>query len=323
MCTAISYHPLDHYFGRNLDLEHSYNETVAITPRNFPFRFRETAGIPTHYAVIGMATIIDDYPLYYDATNECGLSIAALNFPGNAVYNSIQCNYINLASFELIPWVLSQFSTAEEVKQALSKVNIINQPFSDNLPPSPLHWLVSDREHSIVVEPTNNGLQIYDNPINVLTNNPPFPYHLSNLQNYINISADEPVNRFAEKLNISAYSRGMGGIGLPGDLSSASRFVRAAFTLHNAVADNNESSCISQFFHILGSVAQQQGCVRLPSGLERTVYSSCCNTTKGIYYYTTYENNQITGINMHNEDLDQKTLISFPLITTQQIHQMN
>lgn len=323
MCTAISYTANDHYFGRNLDLEHAYIEAVTITPRNFPFHFRETAGMPSHYAMIGMAAVVDNYPLYYDATNEYGLSIAALNFPGNAVYNQVQCNHINIASFELIPWLLSQFKTVIEVKNALEKVNIIDTPFNSELPTSPLHWIVSDRRVSIVIEPTANGLLIIDNPINVLTNNPPFQYHLYNLQNYINISANEVTNRFSDSLSLTPYSRGMGSIGLPGDLSSSSRFVKAAFVLQNSVADDNESSQISQFFHILGSVAQQRGCVRLSSGMERTIYSSCCNTNKGIYYYTTYENSQITGINMHNEDLVGKTLISYPLITDQQILWMN
>ena len=86
MCTAISYKTKDHYFGRNLDLEYSYVESVTVTPRNYPFHFRKERDFPKHYAMIGMAYVQDDYPLYYDATNEKGLSIAALNFPQNAHY---------------------------------------------------------------------------------------------------------------------------------------------------------------------------------------------------------------------------------------------
>ena len=113
-------------------------------------------------------------------------------------------------------------------------------------------------------------------------------------------------------------------MGRPGDLSSASRFVRAAFTKLHAHAGESESESISQFFHILGSVAQQRGCVRLEDGsYEFTIYSSCCNTCKGIYYYTTYENSQITAVDMHREDLDGSTLISYPLILDQQILAQN
>ena len=116
----------------------------------------------------------------------------------------------------------------------------------------------------------------------------------------------------------------MGGIGLPGDLSSVSRFVKAAFTKLNSISGWSESESISQFFHILGSVAQQRGCVCMQEGIyEITIYSSCCNMDKGIYYYTTYENSQITAVNMYNEDLESEELVSYPLIKGQQINKQN
>ena len=102
MCTAISFNADNHYFGRNLDLEFCYNETVTITPRNFAFGFRKTNTIKSHYAIIGVATVAENYPLYYDATNEKGLSIAGLNFPENAYYNRVDDTKINIAPFELI-----------------------------------------------------------------------------------------------------------------------------------------------------------------------------------------------------------------------------
>ena len=108
MCTAVAYKTKDHYFGRNLDLEYSYHETVTITPRNYHFRFRNTEDMEKHYAIIGMAYVLDYYPLYYDATNEKGLSIAALNFPDNAVYQPEKRDKVNVASYELIPWILCQ-----------------------------------------------------------------------------------------------------------------------------------------------------------------------------------------------------------------------
>ena len=116
----------------------------------------------------------------------------------------------------------------------------------------------------------------------------------------------------------------MGGIGLPGDLSSVSRFVKAAFTKLNSISGWSESESISQFFHILGSVAQQRGCVCMQEGkYEITLYTSCCNATKGIYYYTTYENHQISAVDMHRENLDGTTLICYPVIQGEQIHFQN
>lgn len=319
MCTAISFLSGHHYFGRNLDLEYHYQESVTITPRNYPLNFRETHTIDNHYAIIGIATVVNDYPLYYDATNEHGLSVAALNFPGNAVYNSVDKSKTNISSFELIPYILGKYGSVNEVKQVFQEINIVDIPFNNELPVTPLHWLVADRTQSITVEQTNDGIQIYDNPINVLTNNPPFPYHLENIRNYLNLTANEPKNRFSTNIDISAYSRGMGAIGLPGDVSSASRFIRAAFVLHNSKSENSEEKNISQFFHILGSVEQQKGCVCVGDLFEETIYTSCCDTDFGIYYYTTYNNRQITAVNMYRHDIDGADLITFPLKFEQQI----
>lgn len=323
MCTAISFHATNHYFGRNLDLEKTFIERVTITPRNFPLSFTETTGLKSHYAIIGMAAVIDNYPLYYDATNECGLSVAALNFPGNAIYRQPKSGCINIASFELIPWLLSKFSSVQQAQEALQNVNITNTAFSETIPPSPLHWIVSDERVTITIEATLDGLSILENPIHVLTNNPPFPYHLYNLQNYLNVSASEPNNHFSKSLPLKPHSRGMGSFSLPGDFSSSSRFIRAAFALHNTVPTKTEEDSITQFFHILRYVAMPMGCVRIKDGIEYTTYSSCCNTTKGIYYYTTYENQQITAVNMRNENLDLPSLISYPLIRTQKINMAN
>ena len=324
MCTAITYSTDNHYFGRNLDLEYSYKETVTITPRNYEFKFRKVQNIKKHYAIIGMAYVAEDYPLYYDAINEKGLGMAGLNFPGNADYKEEKEDKNNIAPFEFIPYVLSQCSNIKEVKELLKNINIALINFSNELPVSPLHWIISDKELSITVESVKEGIKIYDNPVGVLTNNPTFDIQMFNLNNYINLSTEKPINNFSKKLNLETYSRGMGAIGLPGDLSSASRFVKATFTKMNSISGNSESESISQFFHILGSVYQQRGCVHMGENkYEITIYSSCCNMDKGIYYYNTYENSQITGIDMYKENLESDKLISYDLIKGQQIFLQN
>ncbi len=324
MCTGANYTTRDHYFGRNLDLEFSYNETVTVTPRNFPFAFRRSESLVSHHAMIGMATIADGYPLYYDATNEQGLSMAGLNFPGNAVYHPEAPGRTNITPFEFIPWILGQFETVGEVKSALETMNLIDISFNETFPLSPLHWIISDRTESITVESVAEGLRVYDNPVGVLTNNPPFDMQMFNLNNFMHLSKHPPETHFSDELEFDVYSRGMGAIGLPGDLSSASRFVKAAFTKLNSVSGESESESISQFFQILGSVAQQRGCVEVsPGEFEITIYSSCCNTDTGVYYYTTYENSRITAVDMHREDLDGRALIDYPLTHEQQILRQN
>ena len=324
MCTAITYKTKDHYFGRNLDLEYSYRETVTIMPRNFPLKFRHVEVPEKFFAMIGMATVAENYPLFYEATNEKGLSMAGLNFPGNADYKPFVDGKDNVSPFEFIPWILGQCSTVKEARALLERINLLKENFSEELPLSPLHWMISDREESITVESVKEGLKIYDNPVGVLTNNPSFDYQIFNLNNYMSLSIEAPVNSFSKELDLKTYSRGMGAMGLPGDLSSASRFVKAVFTKMNSLSGASESESISQFFHILGSVAQQRGCVHMGEGkYEITLYSSCCNTDKGIYYYTTYENSRITGVDMHKENLEGIELIGYPLIQGQQIYMQN
>lgn len=324
MCTAVTYRQRDHYFGRNLDLWYSYEEAVTITPRNYPFHFRRVASLNSHYAMIGMATVAEGYPLYYEATNEKGLSMAGLNFPELAVYLPEKPGMNNIAPYEFIPWILGQCGTVNDAKEKLANLNLADIAFSEALPPSPLHWIIADRERAITVEPMADGLHIYDNPIGVLTNNPPFDFHLYNLRNYLNVSIDPAVNHFSEDYDIQPYSNGMGGIGLPGDYSSASRFVKAAFVKLNSVSGDSEAECVGQFFRILSSVAMPRGCVRMEEdNYEITVYSCCCNTDKGIYYYTPYDHSRIVGVDMHRENLDGHSPVCYPLTKNQTIEIQN
>lgn len=303
MCTAISFLTKDHYFGRNLDLEYSYNETVTITPRNFPLPFRHRETFKNHYAMIGMAYVQDDYPLYYDAINEKGLSMAGLNFPENADYKPFTADKDNIAPFEFIPWILAQCESLEEAKKLLSRINLIHENFSEALPVTPLHWIIADRTGSLTVESTKDGLKIHTNPLGILTNNPPFDQQMSNWNQYH-----------------SKYCPSM----LPGDLSSESRFIRAACLKHNSICDGLEEESVSQFFHFLSNLEYVKGCHRAENtSYKITVYSSCCNTDKGIYYYKTYDNSQISGVNMLHENLNENQLISYPLMKKQEFHWQN
>ena len=325
MCTASNYITDNHYFGRNFDYEISYNERVTITPRNYKFEFRKIDPIESHYAIIGIAAGIDGYPLYYDACNEKGLSIAGLNFAGNAVYREVEEDMVNITPFELIPYLLGKASSVSEARDLLAEINLVNINFADELPLSPLHWMMSDEHEAIVIEPMADGLKIFDNPVGVLTNNPPFDKQLFFLNNYRALSNKNPEKTFGGDFDMDEYSRGMGAIGLPGDLSSASRFAKVAFTRANSYSDSDEASSVGQFFHILGSVEQQNGCTFIadPDLYEYTIYTSCYNTNKCILYYRTYHNSQITAVDLNNEDLDSTELINYLLINEEQINFIN
>ncbi|MBQ8390285.1 MAG: choloylglycine hydrolase [Oscillibacter sp.] len=324
MCTAVTYQTKDFYFGRTLDYEFAYPSEVVVMPRNFGLRFREAGALERHHALIGMAYVAQGYPLYYEAVNERGLGMAGLNFVGNAVYRESTPGKDNIAQFEFIPWVLGQCRSVQEARTLLERINLTNTPFSEALPVSQLHWLIADREEAITVESVEEGLRVYGNPVGVLTNNPPFPAQLFSLNNFLHLSPKDPENCFSASLALQRYSRGMGALGLPGDLSSQSRFVRAAFVKMNSVSGGTESESVSQFFHILGAVDQQRGCCDVGDGkFEITIYTSCCNADRGVYYYTTYENHQISGVDMHREDLEGSDLVRWPLITGEQIRMQN
>ena len=318
MCTAATLLTRDFYMGRTLDYEFSYGEEITLTPRNYPLTFRHTAAPAPRYAILGMAHVANGYPLYYDAVNEAGLGMAGLNFVGNAVYAPLVPGRENVAQFEFIPWILCQCATLDEARSKLAALNLVGTPFSPQLPAAQLHWLIADRTGALVVDSTATGLHVYENPAGVLTNNPPFPQQLFQLNNYLQLSPCQPTNRFAAALPLAPYSRGMGALGLPGDLSSASRFVRVAFVRNNSVSGEDEAASVSQFFHILGSVEQQRGCCEVePGQYEITIYTSCWNAQRGVYYYTTYNRRQITAVDMHRENLDGSALVRYPMLDTE------
>lgn len=320
MCTSIALRNEEAYFGRSMDLGCGFNECVAVTPRNYPFVFRKAGTLNSHRAIIGMAQVEDNYPLYAEGCNESGLGMAGLNFPGNAFYfKTPSADKANISPFEIIPWVLGQCDTVKQARELICKSQLTDIPFSEKLPLATLHWQIADKESTIVLECTESGMNIYDNPVNVLTNNPTFDFQLLNLSRYLNLTVKRPSNVFSDN-GVQINSLGLGSVGLPGDFSSMSRFVKAAFILMNSKCGCNEESMVSQFFHILDSVAVVNGSIGDNSDEGYyTRYSCCMDLNRGIYYYKTYNNSRIAAINMNKGCLDSKELIKFPLRTHQSI----
>ncbi len=325
MCTAISYRGGTHYFGRTLDLEYGYHETVTVTPRRFPLTFRLAGKMETHHAIIGIsAGEPRDYPLYYDGANEHGLAMAALNFPNYANYPSAgEAAGDRIAPFELILWVLGQCADADEAETLLQHCTVVNLPFSDALPLTPLHWMIADRLRSLVVESTAEGMRVFRNPMDVMTNSPDFPAQLGHLQSFRALSAQEPPCRFPGQDRLPGVGRGLGAVGLPGDWSSPSRFVRAAFALGNAPRDIDEFTALEDFFRIADCVSVPRGCVRVEDEDVITRYTACADTARGLYYWTTGRNRQIQCVSLHRAAPAGDQLRRFPLYTPRQIRHHN
>ena len=314
MCTAISDNGCCHLFGRTLDIECSYGEMAVVTPRNFRLAFLHEGAVARHLSIMGIACIRQNVPLYYDAVNEAGLAAAGLNFPSNAVYRAPEEGVHNVASFELIPWVLSQCETLEAAIKLLKKTNITSDCFSPDMPATPLHWLIADKSGAVTVESVAGGLKIYENSFGVLTNNPPFPYHQTSIANFMHLDSRPAQNNLCPSLDLAPYSRGMGAMGLPGDLSSPSRFVRAVFAKNHTAPASVEQDAVSRFFHLMDTVSVPCGCVKTQEGKSvLTVYTSCASTGTFTYYFTTYRNRRIRAVCPNDAQREASDLLLFSM----------
>ncbi len=320
MCTAILLNDKHNLFGRNLDVECSYGEKVVITPRNYEFNFRSGETLSNHYAMIGMSAIRHGYPLYFDATNEKGLSVAGLRYVDACYYNESE-NLKNIAVFELIPYILGICQNVDEAVKCLSKINVTSIKFDEATPVAPLHWIIADKSKAVAVECDKTGMNVLENDVGILTNMPDFRTQTYNLASYMNLGVNVCHDTFLPGIKLREYSRGLGAFGLPGDMSSMSRFVRAAYIKFNSHSLSQSNDCgITRFFHILKCVSQIYGCTLTEDGKkEFTLYSSCCDTDRLIYYYTTYTNSRINGIQMTENTMRGKELTSFTLKYEQDI----
>lgn len=311
MCTAINSIGVCHLFGRTLDLECSYGENVVVAPRNFRLNFLHQRSFVSHFSMIGTAYVSERAPLYYDAMNEAGLCMAALNFPNNAAYSQEKKEDMNnVASFELIPWILCQCESIYEARELLMKTNVTGEDFSRELTATPLHWIVADRSGAITVESTRTGLVIYENGFGVLTNSPEFSYHTTYIADYLGVDSAYPKNLLCPRENIDIYSRGLGAKGLPGDFSSASRFVRAVFLNGHADHGDNEREEVNRFFHIMDNLSVPLGSVKTSEGESvMTVYTSCACSDSMTYYFNTYGDRRIRAFSLNDMDIDGGELV--------------
>ena len=329
MCTALSIMSKDNqnFFGRNMDLEYNFNQSVMIIPRKYSYKDNVTGKmIKTNYAIIGMGSVIDNHPAMADAMNEKGLACAGLNFAGFAYYEEkIVPGKINIAPYDFLLWVLFNYETVDEVKRDIENIELVSVPINENYPLPTLHWMIADKTgKSIVVEKTKEKFVVYDNTVGVLTNNPTFDWHLMNLNEYVSISEVHPKETNWCSQELKPLGVGAGSRGIPGDFASVSRFVRISFIKSRVPVINDNSNVLSQFFHMLDYVAMVKGGVETAERKEDlTLYSSCMDQEKGIYYYKTYNNNRINAIDINKENLDENEIKLFSYLEKQDVNYQN
>ncbi|MBQ9180775.1 choloylglycine hydrolase [Candidatus Saccharibacteria bacterium] len=313
MCTGVRFSDDkgNMYFGRNLDWSEGYGQKVVVTPRNYIYHSAFLGDIKmNHGAVIGMAIVEENVPLYFDCANEAGLAIAGLNFPGYAEYAPAAVDgKTNVAAYEFPLWVVANFASVDEAEKILKDVAIVAKPINDKFPVSELHFIIGDGKRSIVVEYTKNGMEIFENDVDILTNQPGYGWHQENLRNYMNLFAEMPEKINWQKAEMVPFGSGSLMRGLPGDYYSPSRFIRVAYLNTHYPTKSTEEENVSRLFHTLTGVAMIDGAAKMGNGKpEITVYTGGYSAAAKTYYYNTYENPAIVSVKMADYDLDSADL---------------
>lgn len=314
MCTAIRFGK--RYFGRTLDFERGYGEEIVIVKRG-ALRLLDAEN---RYAIMGVGVVKSRRPLYFDGVNEWGLCGAALNFPTLAVYCD-KCEVgTAISSSQLISFALGFCRSVSEVREMLEKICISDEGADENTPPTPLHWIFADGREAITVESVKEGLRVYDNPIGVLTNAPDFNYHMTRLADFAALQAENPDRCFTHS---PPYSRGMGAIGLPGDFSSSSRFVRAAFIKENMKVAEGEEGDVSRIFSAIAPLEVPPGCVLNDEGeAVVTRYTAVIDMENPTYYLTTSACRTIRSISLSDIDESVGKIYSVPFYCEEKIERI-
>lgn len=310
MCTGIRFTDThgNMFFGRNLDWGCGYGEQVFVTPRNYQRPYAFDGPARGGYALIGTAIEAEGIPLYFDCGSEKGLAVAGLNFPGEgfAQYEKAPVEgKTNIAAYEFPLWVASEFATVDEAEAALQNVAIVDHPVSPQWQSSMLHFFIGDAKRSIVVEYRADGMHIYHDDVDVLTNQPNFDWQRENLRNYISLTPQVPQPAQWDKATLAPYGTGSGMRGMPGDYYSPSRFVRAAYLNAHYPQQEGEADNVTRLFRTLGGVAMIKGASLMSDGsTEFTVYTGGFSAATNTYYFATYDHPVIVAHAMNETDLD-------------------
>lgn len=331
-CTGLQLKALDGSYvnGRTVEFGVALDIAGLIVPRNMDFKGTlpdGTAGLAykSKYGAIGANTFGE--AAIVDGINEKGLSVGMFYFPGYATYATItpQNKTHALSPTEFPNWILTQFSTVDEVKAAIS--NVVIAPTTPKNWPGlpPFHYIVYDQSgKSIAIEPTDGQLKVYDNPIGVFTNSPTFDWQITNIANYINLSPNNTVTKTIDNMQIKQFGEGSGMHGLPGDFTPPSRFIRATIFSNTAVPVNNADQAVLQAFHILNQFDIPVGAVRTVMSNsqmipEYTLATTVKDTRNLNYYFRTYDDQTIKVINLAKCDLNAKALKTISMKSNQPV----
>jgi choloylglycine hydrolase len=317
-------------YGRTMEWgAFDLHSRVAIIPRETPLQGYTPSGTPgltwkSRYGVVGLDAIKKDY--ITDGMNEKGLVVGVLYLPGFAEFQPYDPTLagISMSSAELANYILTKFATVDEVREGLTKIRVVPvvEPVLGG--PPPLHWTVMDSTgEAIVIQYLKGKLHIFDNPLRVLTNAPSFDWHMTNLRNYINLSAIALPSRRIEDLDFAPLGAGSGFIGLPGDNTPPSRFVRAVAFTQTARKTPDANETVYEVFRILDNfnlpLGSAEGPEANPDLLEgmrsSTLWTTAADTQNLKYYYHTQHNRRVRMIDLNRVDFlpHQEGIRNLPL----------
>ncbi|EKE08127.1 MAG: hypothetical protein ACD_17C00334G0002 [uncultured bacterium] len=304
--------------GRTVEFGSLIEMYACVIPRNYAFVGKTSIGSGLHYtskyAVLGAYCFEDQVVM--DGMNEMGLACGAFYFPGFAGYTSVNRSNQSkaISPVEFPNWVLTQFASLSEVKAALDSIIIAPTVIEGwGSVPAPFHYIIYDKQgNALVVEPIQGTLVIYDNKIGAITNSPTFDWHLTNLRNFINLTPFNSNSITVRNVDLAPFGQGSGMVGLPGDFTPPSRFVRASLFSSLAYSVRNAEELVSQTFHILNQFDIPIGVARQKMGdqvaTDYTLITTVKDPSRLRYYFKSYEDQTIQWIALKDFDLDAKKI---------------
>lgn len=337
-CSAFLWETLEgeHLFARNYDFNRVASDTsVIFVPRNYSYysvgaklegSLKVENQRTTKYAIMGIGTmVLEPTPALYEGMNEKGLCGAQLYYRELAHFKmEVEDNKYPLQPPFLVMHALASCKNVQEVKELLqNKASLVGIPLLGTVPT--IHFIFGDKEgNNLIVEPDQDGLKFYENTLGVLTNSPSYAWHQYNLLNYVHLRDLDYDTLTIEKTALKQHFSGSGMLGLPGDFTSPSRFVRLAFFKKYAQKGQKELEGVNYLFRLMQNVSFPLGLVRVSEpgkatskdegvvAFDYTLYTSvmCLDTLH--FYWTTYDNNVLRKVDF-KKYLENKTILTFPL----------
>ncbi len=310
-------------FMRTMEYGIEMNSRPIIIPHQFAFTGTTASGKPglswkAKYAAVGMNGAGQE--VLVDGLNEKGLAAGIFYFPSYAQYQTVtpEEESKSLGPWELVTWILTNFATVEDVRTALPQIKVGNVEFAAWKFAPPVHYTVTDETgKSLVIEYVRGELNVYDNPIGVITNSPTFDWHVTNLRNYVNLTAVNVPTVDLDGIKLGQLGQGSGMLGLPGDFTPPSRFVRAVALSQASLPGATGDDTVRQAFHVLDSFDIPLGAVRAEEqgkvGYEYTQWTAASDTKNRAFFFHTYDNRRVRRIDLLHCELNGKKVTLVPL----------